>query len=329
LGDRAGSGLLLQSLETLMGYDGSVTRPGKRPSCGYTPLQRIKEKRRIALLVRRTRGVHEHHQKMSSARFGIPTVQPATQPKPCSSSHAVVPTPRYNPTGPAGPLVLAHSPDDRPSNAPKESCRACRQSHHEPSEKNPWLLQGRTLERWTSQQLSWSSSSLRRISSSESTSPRFASPGTFRPQGFSPSRRLPPRSNARPCFMPETPMGFCSSRGFPHNQVLPTRRRRMTLLAFLLASSTVKSRSAWRLAHTSFSARSPNHWSPSGRCSDCESVPWEDCYIQSPTADPFLSFLPLQSITHSKWPRHAQRVHSCALPVQPPFTHQASLANKG
>jgi hypothetical protein len=103
----------------------------------------------------------------------------------------------------------------------------------------------------------------------------------------------------------------------------------MTLLAFLLASSTVKPRSTWRLARASFSARSPNHWSPSGCCSSCESVPWEDFYVQNPAADPFLSFMPLQSITHSRWPRYAQRVHSCALPVKPPFTHQASLANKG
>jgi hypothetical protein len=62
--------------------------------------------------------VHTSVKKMSSARFGIPTAQPATKPKPCSSSHAVVPTPRYNPTGPADQLVLSHSLNDRPSNAP-------------------------------------------------------------------------------------------------------------------------------------------------------------------------------------------------------------------
>ena len=67
-----------------------------------------------------------------------------------------------------------------------------------------------------SRQLSWSSDPLRRLSPSESTPPRIAAPGTFRPQGFSPSRRLPPRSNAQPCFMPVTPMGFCPSGVFPH-----------------------------------------------------------------------------------------------------------------
>jgi len=41
----------------------------------------------------------------------------------------------------------------------------------------------------------------------------------FRPQGFSPSRRLAPRSNARPCFMPVAPMGFHPSGGFPRCQV--------------------------------------------------------------------------------------------------------------
>ena len=68
-------------------------------------------------------------------------------------------------------------------------------------------------------QLSWSFLPLRRLSSGESTPPRLASPGTFRPQGFSPSRRITPRLNARPCFMPETPMGFRSPGGFPHRQV--------------------------------------------------------------------------------------------------------------
>jgi len=61
---------------------------------------------------------------------------------------------------------------------------------------------------------------LRRMSPSESTPRRLATPATFRPQGFAPSRRIPPRSNARPCFMPVTPMGFRSSGVFPRCQVL-------------------------------------------------------------------------------------------------------------
>jgi hypothetical protein len=56
---------------------------------------------------------------------------------------------------------------------------------------------------------------LRRISPSESTPRRLATPTTFRPQGFAPSRRLTPRSNAQPCFMPVTPMGFPLFRGLP------------------------------------------------------------------------------------------------------------------
>jgi len=56
---------------------------------------------------------------------------------------------------------------------------------------------------------------LRRVGPSESTQRRLATPTTFRPQGFSPSRRFTPRSNARPCFMPVTPLGFLPSRGFP------------------------------------------------------------------------------------------------------------------
>jgi len=56
---------------------------------------------------------------MSSARFGIPTNQPATQPKLCSSSHVVAPAPGYNPTGPAGSPVLYCSPDDEPADPPR------------------------------------------------------------------------------------------------------------------------------------------------------------------------------------------------------------------
>jgi hypothetical protein len=60
---------------------------------------------------------------------------------------------------------------------------------------------------------------------------------------------------------------------------------------------------AWRLVHVNLSAYSPNHSSPSGSCSGCESVPWEDCYIRNPTADSFLSlsaspgYYPLQTAT--------------------------------
>jgi hypothetical protein len=121
----------------------------------------------------------------SHARFGIPTDQPVAQPKPCDSSHAVAPTSGFNPTRPAG--------------TSRCSPRRARRGRH--------------------QLLSWSSSPLRRLSPSESTRPRLTSPGTFRPQGFSPSRRITPRSDARPCFMPVTSMGFCPPGVYPHCQV--------------------------------------------------------------------------------------------------------------
>jgi len=82
--------------------------------------------------------------------------------------------------------------------------------------------------------LSWSLLPLRRLSPGESTPPRLASPGTFRPQGFSPSRRLAPRLDVRPCFMPETPMGFRPSGVSPHRQVPMTRRLGIAFLTFLL-----------------------------------------------------------------------------------------------
>jgi len=40
-------------------------------------------------------------------------------------------------------------------------------------------------------------------------------PGTFRPQGFSPSRRLAPRQPARPCFVPERSWSSTPFRAFP------------------------------------------------------------------------------------------------------------------
>jgi hypothetical protein len=74
------------------------------------------------------------------------------------------------------------------------------------------------------QQLPWSFSPLRRLSLDESTHPRFASPGTFRPQGFSPSRRIAPHPDAQPYFRLVTPLGFRSTGAFPHCQVPRARR---------------------------------------------------------------------------------------------------------
>jgi hypothetical protein len=79
-------------------------------------------------------------------------------------------------------------------------------------------------------QLSWSSLPLRRLSPGESTPPRLASPGTFRPQGFSPSRRIAPRPNVRPCFMPETPMGFFALQGLSLTARFPDSSPRNCLL---------------------------------------------------------------------------------------------------
>jgi hypothetical protein len=64
--------------------------------------------------------------------------------------------------------------------------------------------------------------------------PGLPTPGTFRPQGFSPSRRFPPRSDVQPCFMPVTPLGFYPSGTSPRCQVPNARRAGNTLLAFLL-----------------------------------------------------------------------------------------------
>jgi hypothetical protein len=60
---------------------------------------------------------------------------------------------------------------------------------------------------------------LRRLSPCESTPPRFASPGTFRPQGFSPSRRLSPRQDLPALFQTGNALGVRPPGVFPHRQV--------------------------------------------------------------------------------------------------------------
>jgi hypothetical protein len=88
---------------------------------------------------------------------------------------------------------------------------------------------------------------LRRLSPSESTCRRFATPTTFRPQGFAPSRRFTPRPNARPCFIPVTPMGFHSPGVFPHCQVSRAPRSRDYPLDVFSSAPRSKLRNAGRL----------------------------------------------------------------------------------
>jgi hypothetical protein len=58
-------------------------------------------------------------------------------------------------------------------------------------------------------------------------------PATFRPQGFSPSRRLTPRSPLRPCFMPQPRPGF-TLQGFS----LPSSRTHLSTGRSLLPSGS-------------------------------------------------------------------------------------------
>jgi hypothetical protein len=146
---------------------------------------------------------------MSCAPSGIPADPSATPPKRSSSSPVVTPTSGLYPTWPAD-LTTARSEEHT-------------------------AAQPATLMEFFP---------LRRVSPSESTPRRLAAPATFRPQGFTPSRRLAPRSDARPCFMPVTPMGFCPSGIFPHCQVPSARHRGIPLLAFLLTLRS-KLRNAW------------------------------------------------------------------------------------
>jgi hypothetical protein len=162
-------------------------------------------------LVRRSRGAPCATLK-SQARFGFSIDLPAARPKPCSSSLVVVPISGFNPTRPAR---------DRRHLTPDELALS-----------KDYVPNG--LRRGSRQQLSWSFLSLRRMNPSESTPPRFASPGTFRPQGFAPSRRFAPRSDLRSCFIPVTSLGFLPFRDFPSPSGPGARHPVDTLLALLL-----------------------------------------------------------------------------------------------
>lgn len=156
---------------------------------------------------------------------------------------------------------------------------------------------------------------LRRLSPSESTPRRLATPTTFRPQGFTPSRRLPPRSNARPCFMPVTSMGF-SLQGFS----LAVRSIRLvtrwiTLLAFSPPHRAVNSAMS---RHPLL--RKPNQGPASRAYSRLQgfaptvnpyrrwTVTSDACGRSPPELSP-----PLQGLANVFRPRRASVSHSCAL----------------
>lgn len=204
---------------------------------------------------------------MSYARSGIPADQPVTPPKRGNSSPAVAPTTGSNPTWPANLASFA---------APKSN-----------------KINSVSL-------LSWSFLPLRRISPSESTPRRLATPTTFRPQGFSPSRRLSPRSNARPCFMPVTSMGFHSPGVFPRCQVQPARHWLNYPLGVSPPHRTVNSA---MLGHPTL--RKPNQGLPSRAFTASRALLRQRIRTAAGllhpmhTADPLLSFLRLSRVLPS------------------------------
>jgi hypothetical protein len=140
------------------------------------------------------------------------------------------------------------------------------------------IIRGRILERWAFRQLSWSSSPLRRNSSGESTNAPVCLTGFVPPTGF--------RTLSTACSSPERPAlfhagdahGVLLSRDFPSQPGPSGFRRRIALSAFLLASaSSIAAWEAWRPAPAGLSTHGPDHSSPTGLCSGCESVPRADC----------------------------------------------------
>lgn len=121
--------------------------------------------------------------------------------------------------------------------------------------------------------------SLRRLSPSESTPRRFATPTTFRPQGFAPSRRLPPRSNARPCFMSVTPMGFLPFREFPSLPGPTGSSPGNYPLDVPPPQCKVNSApQGTRFSANPITSLRHEPFPPPGLCSDSESVPPLGCY---------------------------------------------------
>lgn len=159
------------------------------PSCGYAPLQRLTTNRCIALLVRRSRRRFVQLKRATRNPVFLPINLSLRR-------NEVTPLMRLRP--------LQGSTQRGPPTLLQLRLRGATKA-----------AQSATLMEFLP---------LRRLSPSESTPRRFATPTTFRPQGFSPSRRLAPRSDARPCFMPVTPMGFRSPGVFPRCQVPPARR---------------------------------------------------------------------------------------------------------
>jgi hypothetical protein len=76
----------------------------------------------------------------------------------------------------------------------------------------------------------------------ESTCPGLASPGTFRPRGFTPPRRFTPPSALRVCFASLTLMGFCPPGVFPLKKPPSSRRRGSCPLGVLSQGTAIMTR---------------------------------------------------------------------------------------
>jgi hypothetical protein len=270
-----------------------------------------------------------------AALYGVPGVFRYSNRSTCrAAKSSTAPLMRLRPlqgTTRLGPPVhpaLAFPTGDEPFDTPEGASPGPTPASPRSLEETAWIRRGKTLDHWAFRQLSWSSSPLRRMNSGESTSPRLASPGRFRPQGFSPSRRIAPRPSARPCFIPVTPMGFCSPGIFPHSQV-----RRLPPSDYPLGVSPrthkqITACEAWRLAASGLSAHVQTFCRPQGFAPAVNPYRRVECYIQNPTADSLLSFEASPGycpdpMATSRATRSLMRFSSCD---HPRSTEQARLA---
>jgi len=183
-------------------------------------------------------------------------------------------------------------------------------------------------ETGSSRRLSWSSFPLRRLSPGESTPPRLATPSTFRPQGFSPSRRISPRPDARPCFRPVTPLGFRSSGAFPRCQAPRLVAARLPSWRFLLGGAVT------RIITTSEALKVTRSLLPSAVDRLQGLSPAADPYprwsvTSQPSTDPLLSFTVPSRVLPRPRLHPASCVRSCASsPIPSPFLGTSPRADE-
>jgi hypothetical protein len=236
--------------------------------------------RRIALLVRRSRGAHRRLRESRAVRYSSDL--PVDRPKPHDSSHAVAPTTGSNPTRPANeqPLCRPEGPPSvpsRPEGLPRLPLLATLMEFPSPSTLEP-----------------------RRVHST---------PACL--TGYVPSTGF--RTLSTVCSSPGRPALFHAGNAhgvfrppgvFPHRQVHQLVAAGLPSWRFSTASTYC------RCAAPASARRNVLHgpFPPPGRCSDGESVPSPGCYTVGNDRSPLELLRLSRVLPYTHRPRRMQRV---------------------